>query len=283
MPLNPLYVKLLEARKGLPSLRSINNFPVVRERIDQGVKTNLANGLKQHDVHSVEDKEVGLGTHKIIARVYTPDSESGPFPVLIYIHGGGFCSFSLETHDILCRHFCNKIHCVVVSVDYRLAPEAKWPLGLNDCYDCLLWVHKNAESLNVLKEKIALAGDSAGGNLATVTSLLSKERGGPHIEHELLINPWVDLSNLHTNVYPSIEEHKAGFGLDFDTLSFLLENYVSKDTDLKDYTVSPIFGPLSNLPSTTVVTAEHDMLRDEGELYAKKITRSWRAYHFEKV
>eukprot|EP01112_Ceratiomyxa_fruticulosa_P011525 TRINITY_DN3128_c0_g1_i5.p1 TRINITY_DN3128_c0_g1~~TRINITY_DN3128_c0_g1_i5.p1 ORF type:complete len:321 (-),score=60.61 TRINITY_DN3128_c0_g1_i5:222-1184(-) len=270
MTVSAVYLEYLEARKKVPSIRTVNNFPLVRQMLEQNLRNNLANGITKPNVHKVEDKLIELESHKIPVRVYTPEG-LGPFPVLLFIHGGAFCLFSLDSHDILCRSFCNRVQCVVVSVDYRLAPEYIWPHGVNDCYDSLLWVEKNSKELNVLPDKIAVAGDSAGGNLATVIAQLSKERSGPKIIHQLLLWPWVDLYNLHTGIYPSMKEHEKGFGLEYDTLIFTSEHYLPKDANTKDPTISPIFGDLRGLPSATVVTAEHDMLRDEGELYAKKL------------
>src|ERR1700736_5072978 len=143
------------------------------------------------EVAKSEDRKVPGPAGDIPVRIYTPTG-SGPFGALVYFHGGGWVIGNIETHDVTCRDLTHGTPCVTVSVDYRLAPEHKFPAGPEDCYAATKWVADNARSLNVDPNRIAVGGDSAGGNLAAAISLMARDRGGPKIAYQLLIYPATD-------------------------------------------------------------------------------------------
>lgn len=198
------------------------------------------------------------------ARVYTPDGD-GPFPVVVFFHGGGFTIGSLEGHDPVARQLCARSGALVVSIDYRLAPEHRFPAAVEDAFAAMAWVADNVERLDGDPSRLAVVGDSAGGNLAAVTCLLARDAGGPPIAFQALVYPSTDLRGG----YPSIEENADALFLPADTLSWFIEQYLVSPEDAADWRASPILASdLTSLPPALVLTAEFDVLRDEGEAYA---------------
>lgn len=203
-------------------------------------------------------------------RVYVPDGK-GPFPVLLYLHGGGWVVGSLESHDDLCRSLCGRAGVLVVSADYRLAPETRFPGGLQDAANVLRWLSTNAASLGGDPSRIAVGGDSAGGNLAAALALRNRARGGPPIAFQLLIYP-VTVRDFET---PSYRRYAAGYGLTRANMMWFWERYLEKPEDAANPEASPLLAAdLSGLPPALVVTAEFDVLRDEGEAYAAKLAEA---------
>lgn len=214
-------------------------------------------------VAKVEDRKAG----SLPLRVYTPEGP-GPFPVLLYFHGGGWVVGSLDSHDDLCRSLCRRAGVLVVSVDYRLAPEERFPAGLQDASNALRWLAANAASLNGDPARLAVGGDSAGGNLATALALRTRDRGGPTIKHQLLLYP-VAVRDFET---PSYRRFAAGYGLTRANMMWFWEQYLATPEDALDPYAAPLQAPdLAGLPPAFVVTAEFDVLRDEGEAYAAKL------------
>src|SRR4051812_13142824 len=148
---------------------------------------------------NVETRAIPAPAGEIPVRIYRPEG-SGPFPVLVYYHGGGWVIGSLDSVDSTCRMLCNRAQCVVVSVDYRLAPEHKFPAAADDCYAATKWVANHAAELNADPDRLAVGGDSAGGNLAAVMTLMARDRGGPRIVYQMLIYP-VTLHGYDTPSY----------------------------------------------------------------------------------
>lgn len=199
----------------------------------------------------------------IPGRAYWPRTDR-PLPVLVYYHGGGFATGSLDTHDHVCRQLARDAERLVVAVDYRLAPENPFPAGVNDAYDALLWVAENASKLGGVRKDLAVAGDSAGGNLAAVVCQMSRDEGRPEIRKQLLIYPAVDASKK----YPSeIELADAPILSEKDVLVFR-NHYFNSEDDQYNPRCSPILGRLDGLPETFILTAEIDPLRDQGIAYA---------------
>lgn len=203
-------------------------------------------------------------------RVYVPEG-TAPFPVLLYLHGGGWVVGSLESHDDLCRSLCKRAGVIVVSADYRLAPETRFPGGLQDASDVLRWLASNAASLGGDPARIAVGGDSAGGNLAAALALRNRARGGPPIAFQLLIYP-VTVRDFET---PSYRRYAAGTGLTRANMIWFWERYLEKPEDAANPEAAPLAAAdLSGLPPAFVATAEFDVLRDEGEAYAAKLAAS---------
>jgi acetyl esterase len=217
----------------------------------------------------VEMKEVEGPAGPIPVRVYTPIGGAGDRPGLVYIHGGGFVLCNLDTHDATCRELARGADCVVVSVDYRLAPEAKFPAAPEDCYAATRWVALEANTLGIDANRIAIAGDSAGGNLAAAVTLMCRERGGPSLVHQLLIYPVTD-SRCEA---ASFEENGTGYFLTANMMRWFWHHYLETEKDGESAIASPLRADdLVGLPSATVLTAEFDPLRDEGRAYAERLT-----------
>ncbi|MGY6502573.1 MAG: alpha/beta hydrolase [Acidimicrobiales bacterium] len=201
-------------------------------------------------------------------RIYTPPGD-GPFGVLVFFHGGGWTIGSLATHDHPCRTLCHEAGVVVVAVDYRLAPEHPFPAPLDDAWVATRWVAEHADELGVDPTRLAVGGDSAGGNLAAVVALMAREAGGPDVAFQLLVYPSVDLRPDSVDRYPSLRENAEGYVLTLDTMEFFMGNYLPDRSVADQWQVSPILAPShAGLPPALVITAEMDPLRDEGAAYA---------------
>jgi acetyl esterase len=200
-------------------------------------------------------------------RIYTPNG-SGLFPVLVWFHGGGWVVGDLDTADATSRNLTVAANCVVVSVDYRLAPETKFPGPAEDCYAATQWVEQNAASINVDPGRIAVGGDSAGGNLAAAVSLMARDRGVSLPVFQLLVYPVTD-RNFESKSYVSNAE---GYQLTRDGMAWYWDHYLKNDADASNPYAAPLQAPeLSGLPPALVITAEYDPLRDEGEAYAHRL------------
>jgi acetyl esterase len=189
-------------------------------------------------------------------------------PALVYFHGGGWVIGDLDSHDSVCRHLANAARCAVVSVDYRLAPEHKFPAAVDDCFAATSWVAAEADRLAIDRERIAVGGDSAGGNLAAVVSLLARDRGAPRLRYQLLIYPAVEARMSH----PSIARFAEGYLLTRATMQWFYDCYLRSSADGADWCTSPLrAADLADLPPALVLTAGFDPLCDEGEAYARRL------------
>jgi acetyl esterase len=189
-------------------------------------------------------------------------------PALVYFHGGGWVIGDLDTHDSLCRHLANAARCAVVSVDYRLAPEHKFPAAVQDCYAATSWVIEAAGSLGIDSERVAVGGDSAGGNLAAVVSLMARDLGAPKICYQALLYLAVDCAMTHL----SHDRFAEGFLLTRATMRWFYDHYLRGPSDVEDWRASPLRAvDLSGLPPALVLTAGNDVLCDEGEAYARRL------------
>jgi acetyl esterase len=204
-------------------------------------------------------------------RVYA-NEDGGDHPALIYFHGGGFVFGNLDTHDTMCRALARQSDAVVIAVDYRLSPEHKFPAAVEDAYAATLWAAENSERLGIDASRIAVGGDSAGGNLAAVVAMRCRDAGGPPLALQVLIYPITDFSSFETGSYRECGE---GYFLTRATMEWLKLHYLEFDSLGHHPEVSPMHAPdLSGLPPAFVITAEFDPLRDEGEAYAQRLQRA---------
>jgi acetyl esterase len=203
----------------------------------------------------------------IPARVYRPDG-TGPLPVLVYFYGGGWSLGTLDTCDGVCRMIANAAGCVTVATGYRLAPEDKFPAAVEDCHAGARWVAEHAAELGADATRLAVGGDSSGGNLAAAVALRARDLGGPAIAHQLLVYPNTD----HQAGTRSMREFADEYFFNPASVRWYWGMYLAAPEDGANPLASPLrAGDLSGLPPATVITAEHDPLRDEAELYAAKL------------
>lgn len=219
-------------------------------------------------VASVEDTKFDGPAGPIAVRIYRPEGD-GPHPTVAFFHGGGFVIGDLDTHDNQCRWICRETGAVVASFDYRLAPEAPWPAAVEDCVAATRWAAENIDRLGGDPARLAVAGDSAGGNLAAVVAQQVRD-GGPALAAQLLIYPATDLTDDQGATYPSRLENAQGYLLTVDDMLWFSGHYVG-GADPADPGISPLRGDLRGLPPAVVATAEYDPLRDEGEAYAEAL------------
>ena len=216
-------------------------------------------------VGGVEDRKIPGPGGDIPIRIYTPVAAGGsPVAALVYYHGGGWVVGDIDSHDATCRTLSQTSGCKVISVDYRLAPESKFPAAADDAYAALAWVEKNAMEIGVDPNRIAVGGDSAGGNLAAVACLMARDKNGPHIAFQLLIYPVTQIGIDSA----SRKELAEGYFLETETMRWFEEQYVDA-SDADNPYASPLKAQnLSGLPSAYVITAGFDPLKDEGKAYA---------------
>jgi acetyl esterase len=221
-------------------------------------------------VASVEDRTVDTDAGTVGVRVFTPEAD-GPRPIMMYFHGGGYVKGGVVDTDAFCRRLARTTGNVVVSVDYRLAPEHPYPAALDDAYHCSLWAYDNAGTLGGTKDLFSVCGESAGGNLATVICLLARSGKEIQISRQILLQPVVDF----TLSFPSIDMSASECLVPREDLAWYYEEYYGTDADTRDFRVSPIFADdLSGLPPALIITAEHDTLRDEGRAYTDRLESS---------
>jgi acetyl esterase len=263
VPLDPEAKRMLETLSGG---EEVDPFTLPHTLIREGFAA-MAGLAEGPEVAKVEMREADGPAGKTPVRIYTPAGD-GPRPGLLFFHGGGFVVCSLDSHDATCRELANGADCVVVSVDYRLAPEAKFPAAPEDCYAATEWVHREAKQLGIDPNRIAVAGDSAGGNLAAVVAIMSRDRGGPSLAHQLLIYPVTD----HRFDTTSYKDNGSGYFLTESMMRWFWHHYLESESHGENPLASPLRSrDLSGLPSATVLTAEFDPLRDEGRAYAKRL------------
>jgi acetyl esterase len=265
MTVDPQIQMLLELRAGLPELHTLS----VQDARVQFAARDFP-GLRKPEVASVVNRDMQGPGGSLGLRIYTPLGE-GPFPLMVFFHGSGFVVCSLDTHDAMCRNLCSGTGCVVVSVDYRLAPEAKFPAATDDCLAATRWAVDNAAALGADPGQVFVAGDSAGGNLAAVTALRLRDEGGPRLLGQVLLYPVTDYYDPGT---PSMMENAEGYGLTRAGMIWFWDHYLADPSHGANPHASPLRADLLGLPPALVVTAQYDPLRDEGELYAERLRQA---------
>jgi acetyl esterase len=215
----------------------------------------------------------GPGGHTSITIVRPANSSNETLPVVIYIHGGGWVLGGFDIHERLVRKLANKANAVMVFINYTPSPEAKYPIAIEQAYATTKWVAENGKTINVNSSRLAVVGDSVGGNMAAAMTMLAKERGGPPIRFQVLFYPVTDAS-FDT---PSYMTYQNGYWLLRDGMKWFWSNYLTDQTNVKDPTVSPLqasIEQLKGLPPALIINGENDVLRDEGEAYALKLSEA---------
>lgn len=260
MPLHPDLASMLAKAVGLPPMQTV---PVEAIRATDLKRYDI--GVPKDEVHSVEDREIAGPRGPIPIRIYRPDARNDR-PLTVFFHGSGFVICSIETHDAMCRQICKRGNSVVVSVDYRLAPENKFPAGPDDCYAATLWAAAHAAEIGADPSRLAVCGDSAGGCMAAVVSQRARNENGPAIKAQILLYPVTDHYSVER---PSYQERGAGFGLTRDGMMWFWDLYLQNAADGAHPHASPMRAAhFADLPQAYVITGEYDLLRDEGEDYA---------------
>jgi acetyl esterase len=269
---NKLYPEvraLLEAVEaaGAPPIETLSPGDARQAAID----ALKATGGQPEEVGRVENLRIPHPERPIPIRIFTPAAE-GPFPCLVYFHGGGWVVCDLDTHDAVCRAISRRAAAVVVAVDYRLSPEYKFPAAVEDCYTATQWVADNAVRLRIDPRRIAVGGDSAGGTLSTVMCLKSRDERGPALALQVLVYPVTNLASFETASY---REFAEGYYLTRAEMEWFRGHYLARTEDAQNPYASPLLAPdLRGLPPALVITAECDTLRDEGEAYAKRLAEA---------
>ena len=259
MPLDPQAATVIERRNAStqPPLGPNPSVADMRGRFNQTWRE------PGPEVGKVEDRVVSGPHGEIPVRIYTP-SGSGPFPILMLFHGGGFVFGNIDTYDGNARRICVGAGCIVVSVEYRVAPENKFPAAPDDCYSATLWAAENAASLNGGASRMAVCGDSAGGNLSTVICMMARDKGGPRIRMQVLRCPVT-----HRNFEPLTVDTEL---TPKSSREWWWKQYLADEADAQNPYACPMTSKdLAGLPPALIITAEYDELRDEGEAYAQML------------
>lgn len=257
--LDPTVAYLIKFFESIPPPDPRISVKEYREKVNS-IFREAASTLKE-EVANVEDKKIKTGDSEIRIRIYQQRPWS---PVMIYFHGGGFVFGDIETYDPICRRVARISDATVVSVDYRLAPEYKFPCAVEDAYNALKFVVENAKDIRVDADKIVVAGDSAGGNLAAAVSILCRDKGKGWIKKQVLIYPVLNF----LAPTPSLLYFRDGYGLlSSQLMEWFTKQYLRDDKDKLNPLASPIIAKLNDLPPALIITAEYDPLRDEGEMY----------------
>lgn len=263
-----LFLERLQQNPG-PPIHTMT--PNEARKVLSGIQSSL---IKKPSVE-IENKSIPLrSNNELLLNIVKPQgSRNETLPIVMYFHGGGWILGGFDTHERLVSDLASDAHVAVVFVNYTRSPEAKYPIPLEEAYYATKWISQNGQTLNLDTSKLVVAGDSAGGNMATAVALLAKEHGGPKITFQLLFYP-VTNANFDTNSYKAYQE---GFFLTQTAMKWFWNNYLSEDTNRKDPTVSPLQSPietLRGLPPALVIVGENDVLRDEGEAYAHKLMQA---------
>jgi acetyl esterase/lipase len=262
MPLDPQAQQVLEqiAALGLPPNHLVSP---AQARINMKSRPRIAGP----EVAKVEDRLIPGPGVDLPVRIYTPEG-FGPFPILVWFHGGGWVVGDLETADPTARQLAVGVNCLVISVDYRLAPETKFPGPADDCYAATIWAVQQATRLHGDPSRIAVGGDSAGGNLAAAVTLMARDRGGLSLAFQLLVYP-VTACDFDSTSY---RQRAEGYGLTLDAMRWYWDHYLQAPADASNPYAAPLTAQnLKGVPPALVITAEYDPLCDEGEAYAKQL------------
>jgi acetyl esterase len=265
LPVHPQIKLALEAlaKADLPPIHTLT-APRAREVMNAMSK---ARGGQPAPIGRTEDRKVPGAAGDVPVRIHWPRAK-GPHPAFVYFHGGGHVIGDLDTHDVIARNLCGGADVVAVSVDYRLAPEHKFPAAAEDAWAAYQWVRSAASDLKVDAKRLSVGGDSAGGNLAAVVALMARDAGHTNIRLQLLVYPVVDFALTGA----SYATYASGFGvLTVDAMTWFRDHYLASPEDAGDWRASPIKANLKGLPPALIIAAQCDVLRDEGLAYAEAL------------
>jgi len=265
--------------------RKKNNAPPLESFTPQELRALRAKMAEtpaelQVNISNVDDFYLKGSLGPIKVRKYSNNLSKEPDkknPLIIYFHGGGFVMGDLESHDLVCRHLCKETEATIIAVDYKLAPENKFPASITDTKDAITEIIKDADKFQIDKEKVILCGDSAGGALAAVGTIMSRDKIVPKIHGQILVYPWVDLTMCRKSMDIDIE----GMILNKDTIKYFADHYLNSYEEQVDWRASPILTPdLSNLPPTYIFGAGLDPLVDEGDAYKRRLLSFGNEVHY---
>lgn len=273
----PTNKKMLTAlRKLLYSDKDLKDTYQVERKM-----VNMTHPLVLKSLYKMWDHKVKTMDHEIPVRVFMPREESQDmnsqnvkekYPLMIFFHGGGFVTGNIDSYSRVCIRMANMTRHMILSVDYRLAPEHPFPAGLEDCYAVVKEVIQSHQQLNEALSPVTLIGDSAGANLAAAVSLLARDRGEFKVDRQILLYPATNSDHSDASPYPSVRENGQDYLLTQKRMMDYIDLYVTDKKDLKNPYVAPILAnDLTNQPETLIITAEYDLLRDEGEDYGYKL------------
>ncbi|WP_077612472.1 alpha/beta hydrolase [Clostridium sp. Marseille-P2415] len=264
MPLNPKLNKLLET-----DFAKIYSLPLEQQR-EWYVKSWDDFKESTVEVGAVSDFTVKTSVRNTPVRVYEPKGK-GSHPAFIWIHGGGFVFGNIEVYDSICRKIVNNTNCTVISIDYGLSPEHKFPQPVEECYQTVKWISDHAEKLNIFADKIAVGGDSVGGTLTAVVSRLSRDKGEFKIVYQVIINAMLDLLG-ETNPGSRVE-NAEGYRLTTKGIEWFVRHYLNELSEAENPLASPLLAEnFADLPAACIITSEYDPLRDEGEMYGERLS-----------
>jgi len=250
------------------------SYPDLDLKKNYKLKRQLTNAVHPYlkPLYVMWDHKVVLGDYEIPVRIFFPSTVDTPHKVLIFFHGGGWVTGNIDSYTAICSNMAKQTDHVVISVDYRLAPEYRFPAGLEDCYAVTREIFKEAALLNVDPMDITLIGDSAGGNLAAVVSLMARDRGDFKPTKQILLYPSTGSDHGENSPYPSVMENGTDYLLTTRDINDYMDLYISSEEDLQNPYLAPILSEdLSNQPKTLIISAQYDPLRDEAELYGKRL------------
>ncbi len=279
--LHPQIVKVLEvmAKLGLKPIEAMSPAEA-RQQMEETAQSRRAEPLP---VARVDERMMTGPAGPIRLRLYWPNATGNaarPLPAIAYYHGGGHVIGGLDTHDLIARNLCHGAEALVCSVDYRMGPEDKFPAAVEDSFAVLEWLQANAASLGADPARLGVHGDSAGANLAAVISLLARDKGGPALRLQSLVYPVAD----YTLSAPSYEKFGAGYGLlTRAAMVWFQQHYLRRPEDAQDWRASPIkAASLAGVAPAIIVTAECDVLHDDGEGYAEALRRAGVAVEYRE-
>ena len=251
----------------LPALRE-----AIREELDSEFRRQC---VVVDPVGATVDERIEVAGGEIRVRVFVP-AGAGPHPAFVHYHGGGFVFGTIDSlvNDAKCAHICAAVECAVVTVDYRLGPEHRFPTAAEDCYAALCWTARNGDRFDIDPTRLAVGGESAGGNLAAVVAIVTRDRGGPTLAFQMLEVPVTDISPGAAD-QPSVALFGAGYGLDWPDMEFYAQQYLGAPADGSNPYASPLLArDLAGLAPAHVMTAEFDVLRDSGEAYGRRLAEA---------
>jgi acetyl esterase/lipase len=272
MPLDPALADLLDTMAASASyVRPAGTDVAGARRSHEADASRFTPADQRAAVADVRDARIAAPAGSLPIRIYRPLPSAASLPTIVWYHGGGWTTGSLETGDIVARALSSGTPAVVVSVAYRLGPEHPWPAATEDATAALQWAAAHIGELGGVPARIAVGGDSAGGNIAAVVAQLARD-SGPHLAAQILLYPVLDLDMDRSDRYPSLHDNADGYYVTRDDLRWCARNYLPAGTDPADPRISPaLHADLTGLPPTVLAVAQYDPLRDQGTAYAKAL------------